>query len=76
MPEYKVKQRYRSYRDGRQFGPYEPGTVVELEEADAEWVERDSPGTLAPVAQKKTDADGETKVPQADRQHRGGKTRG
>jgi hypothetical protein len=49
MPLFKVESSYSSYHDGRQFGPYEPGEVVELEQADAEWVNRDAPGTLKPA---------------------------
>lgn len=51
MPKYTVNHAYRSFRDGVQYGPYEPGTVVELTDTDAEWVNRDSPGCL-------TEADG------------------
>lgn len=49
MPAYTVNHGYRSYRDGIQYGPYEAGTVIELTEADAEWLNRDSPGALTPV---------------------------
>jgi hypothetical protein len=57
MPRFTVKQRYTAYRDGKQFGPWEPDSEIELDAPDAEWVERDSPGTLAeikPKAQGKT----------------------
>lgn len=48
MPRYRVNHSYRSFSDGRQFGPYEAGQTVELEDTDAEWVNRDSPGCLSP----------------------------
>ena len=50
MAEYIVGHRYESFRDGQRFGPYLPGDTVDLTEVDAEWVNRDSPGTLTPVA--------------------------
>lgn len=49
MGKYEVNHRYQSYRDGAQYGPYEPGTVIDLDDVDAEWVNRDSPGALSPV---------------------------
>lgn len=68
MPRYVVQQRYHSSADGQQWGPWEPGDEVELDEARAQWVERDSTGTLKPVTTK-------AKPPAADRQHRGGANR-
>lgn len=71
MPTYAVNHRYSARRDGQTFGPYEPDTTVELDEADAEWINRDSPGCLtaadAPV-------DGEAE-PAKDRAHKGGRRR-
>ncbi|UJW32394.1 hypothetical protein L3Q67_00990 [Saccharothrix sp. AJ9571] len=49
MPRYRVKHRYHARRDGKAFGPWEPKDDVELDQADAEWVNRDSPGTLSAV---------------------------
>lgn len=46
MAAYTVNHRYTAFRDGTRFGPYEPGTTVDLEPADAAWVNRDSPGCL------------------------------
>jgi hypothetical protein len=46
MPQFVIRQRYTSYRDGKTYGPWQADEVVELDTADAEWVERDSPGTL------------------------------
>lgn len=52
MPKYLVNHAYASRSDGVQYGPWSPGDSVELLEAVAEWVNRDSPGTLSalPVA--------------------------
>lgn len=46
---YTVQHRYTASRDGQTFGPWDPGTEVELDEPDADWVNRDSEGTLKPV---------------------------
>jgi hypothetical protein len=73
MAEYKVNHRYRSNRDGKTFGPYEPDTNVDLEEADADWVNRDSPGCLTAL-EATAKADGEA-PPAKDRAHKGGRTR-
>lgn len=51
---YVVQHNYTAYRDGRLFGPWEAGTEVELDELDAEWVNRDSAGTLVSVDQADT----------------------
>lgn len=77
MPGYAVNHRYVSYRDGKMFGPFEPGTTVELEAEDADWVNRDSPGCLTalvsePAAEVAPDGEAE---PARDRQHRGGRKR-
>lgn len=64
---YQVTGKYSARRDGRQFGPWQAGDVVELDGADAEWVERDAPGTLTREAK--------AKPPPANRQHRGGANR-
>lgn len=45
MPRYAVLQNYGSGT----YGPWEIGTQVELDEGEAVWVNRDSPGTLARV---------------------------
>ena len=45
MPKFLVVHKYRSDA----FGPWEPGTVVELTPEQAEWVKRDSPGCLLPA---------------------------
>lgn len=46
MDRYEVQHRYGAYRDGQQIGPWAEGDQVELSLADAEWVNRDSPGCL------------------------------
>lgn len=49
---YTVNHDYRAYRDGRQLGPWEKGAEIEIDEPDAEWVNRDSPGALTEVKPK------------------------
>lgn len=49
MTAYLVRHSYGASRDGRRFGPWVEGEVVDLDLADAEWVDRDSPGALALV---------------------------
>jgi hypothetical protein len=45
MPRYAVVHRYSS----TDHGPWDEGTTIELDEASADWVNRDSPGTLAEI---------------------------
>lgn len=52
MPRYTVRHRYAAFRDGRQFGPWTEGAEIEVDTADAEWVNRDSPDTLVEVKPK------------------------
>lgn len=66
MTEFEVLHAYRASRDGRQFGPWKPGDVVELAEDDAAWVNRDSPGCLKAMRAKPAGR---------DRQHRAGANR-
>ena len=72
MSAYKLNHGYTSRRDGQTFGPWEKGEVVELDQADAEWIERDSPGALSPVDEPKQQRQ---KPAAPDRQHRGGANR-
>lgn len=72
MPRYKLNHAYRSFRDGVQYGPWLAGDEVELTDADAEWLERDSPGALTEVKAKSTERQ---QPPTPDRQHRGGRNR-
>jgi hypothetical protein len=79
MPEFVVVHAYRSSRDGRQFGPWVAGDLVEVTDADAEWLLRDSPGCLLPVAAEDPDNDPDNereKPPARNRQARPGRNRG
>lgn len=86
MPQYVIKHAYRSARDGVALGPWAAGDTVELSEADAEWLERDSPGVVAvpyvaPVVEVPAVVDEIEQVerqqsPVRDRQARGGRNRG
>lgn len=49
MAVYKVTQRYAS----NGIGPFDKGQSVDLDEATAEFVERDSPGTLESTSEVK-----------------------
>lgn len=77
MSAYRLNHAYTARRDGVTFGPWQAGETVDLEPADAEWIERDSPGALAEVKAKAIkEPDGERQQPPtADRQHRGGRNR-
>lgn len=79
MGRYVVRHSYTSYRDGQLFGPWAAGDTIELSEADAEWVNRDSPACLAapgkPEPVKPEPAERQ-KPPAKDRQHRGAANRG
>lgn len=80
---YEVRHAYRSTRDGQQFGPWHAGDAVELSEADADWVNRDSPGCLLAAggvvegaAPSSGEGDPERQKPAGrNRQHRGGANR-
>lgn len=50
MATYQLQHHYESYRDGTRYGPWSKGDVVELDEPDAAWIVRDSPGSLLPAA--------------------------
>lgn len=77
MGQYRVNHAYRAWRDGRQFGPYEPDTIVDLDPADADWVNRDSPGALSPAQpEPEPQAPAEREAaPAPNRQARGGRNR-
>jgi hypothetical protein len=76
MAKYTVVHAYSARRDGLQFGPWQPDDVVDLEQADAEWILRDSPGSLAPAADEPAETGERQKLAGRDRQHRGGANRG
>lgn len=50
MARYTVGHSYAASRDGKQLGPWVAGDEVELDDAEAAWVERDSPGALVAIA--------------------------
>lgn len=75
MSTYELNHTYAASRDGRRFGPWAAGEVVDLDPADAEWIERDSPGALAEQKPSGKPAGERQKPPAADRQHRGGANR-
>lgn len=56
MSLYVVQSRYYAEDNGRHFGPWETGTVVDLEPDDAERINRDSAGTLVPATKAQTKA--------------------
>lgn len=77
MSRWVVNHPYWSWRDGQQWGPWVEGDVVDLADVDAEWVNRDSPGALvAEGAPEPESAPARQQRPAANRQHRGGRTRG
>lgn len=54
MPRYQVQHRYKS----NDFGPWEEGDQVTLDDAaEAEYVNRDSPGTLVEIDPEKQAAE-------------------
>lgn len=86
MSKYKVNHPYTAARDGKRFGPWDAGDEVDIEAADAEWVNRDSPGTLV-IPEAKATKQESTKpepanhherqqLPVRDRQQRGSRNRG
>lgn len=46
MSLYTLTRDYAAIRDGKRFGPWKAGEVVDLTDDDAAWVERDSLGAL------------------------------
>lgn len=74
MARYEVQHAYHSV--GAQVGPWKVGDLVELDEASAEWVNRDSPGCLVAAAEAPRGEPVREQLPGRDRQHRGGRNRG
>lgn len=75
MAKYLVNHVYASYRDGVHYGPWTPGETVELEDELAEWVNRDSEGTLSEIPAKDAEDEKEREAPKPpNRQHKGSKT--
>lgn len=77
MASYAVNHSYTSRRDGQKFGPWSMGELVDLADADAEWVNRDSPGCLTEVGSTIVAERGpERQAPATpNRQHKGGRNR-
>lgn len=86
MNRYQVQHAYTAVRDGVRFGPWTSGEEVELADADAQWINRDSPDTLTPAQPDKPatgDGEGEREkederagAPEANRAHKGPAKRG
>ena len=75
MAAYKVQRRYSSRRDELVFGPWEEGQTVDLAEADADWVNRDSAGCLEALTPDEPKKAERQQPKTADRQHRSGSNR-
>jgi len=79
MARYQVTGRYHSLRDGRSWGPWEPGTQVDLSREDAAWINRDAPGILTPLDEapepQQEEKPARSKRTTADRRHRGAANR-
>ena len=45
---YRIAHRYTSMRDGNRLGPWAAGAIVDLDPADADWINTDSPGACLP----------------------------
>ncbi len=74
---YRVARPYSAQFGERRLGPWEKDDAVELEYEVAEWVERDSPGTLKHAGAVADDEVAARQKPaSANRQHRGGANRG
>lgn len=70
MASYKATRNYRSNHNGRHFA-YDKGTTVDVDPDVAEWVNRDSPGTLKRVGGRKKAA-GTAEQDQEPQQSAGG----
>jgi len=85
MPRYLVNHHYGSMRDGKQWGPWQAGLVIDLSPADVEWLNTDSPGVLSlevepdsepePPAAKPVEPKPSAKEPQKNRLSGGGHNR-
>lgn len=53
---YTVNHAYSARRDGKVFGPWVAGDIIEIDQADGEWVNRDSAGTLTESPRPKVPA--------------------
>jgi len=75
MDRFEVRHRYAAYRDGEQYGPWQPGDTVELSAEAAEWILRDSPGAISQVVVNANKPAERAAKPAANRQHKGGRNR-
>lgn len=75
MAKYLVNHVYAAHTDGTYYGPWTPGETVELPEDLAEWVNRDSEGTLTALPEPSTPEPAREAKKTPDRQHKGSKTR-
>lgn len=54
MPRrFKLTRDYTAVCDGRQYGPWPAGQLVELEADESAWIERDSPGALLDLGERR-----------------------
>lgn len=75
MPRYAVTQNYSAERVGHdlvRFGPWAKGDEVEVDEADAEWINADSPGTLKAAPAKSSKAAAPKSSPPKPKDREGG----
>lgn len=70
---YRVEHRYHAVDNGAHVGPWVGGELVDLDEERAAWVNRDSPGTLAPVAVEQADQSGEGEAGESPARPRSGR---
>jgi hypothetical protein len=75
MAKYLVNHVYAAHTDGTYYGPWTPGETVELDEHLAEWVNRDSEGTLTALPEPPTSKPVREAAKPPNRQHKGSKTR-
>lgn len=64
---YTVLHSYAATRDGKRFGPWVAGDVIELDQPDAEWILRDSPGSLEESPRPKVPARNRAAKPKTNR---------
>lgn len=74
MAKYLVNHVYAAHTDGTYYGPWTPGETVDLSPELAEWVNRDSEGTLTALPSTPDPVEREAAKP-PNRQHKGSKIR-
>jgi hypothetical protein len=75
MARYLVNHVYAAHTDGTYYGPWTPGETVELEAELAEWINRDSEGTLTELPDPESKPAEREAAKPPNRQHKGSKTR-